>query len=148
MTVIRAAGSADVPEIAELERSCFSPPWSEKSLLDELGSPDAFFAVASDEDKILGFCIARFAGGEAELYRIAVREDARRRGTAALMMGSMIRWAEEQGAEKLFLEVRAGNGPAVGLYERSGFSVINIRKNYYSAPAEDALIMERTIVRG
>ena len=148
MTAVRAAGSADVPEIAELERSCFSPPWSEKSLAEELCSPDAFFAVASDGGRILGFCIARIAGGEAELYRIAVREDARRRGTAALLMGSMIRWAEERGAEKLFLEVRAGNRPAVGLYERCGFSVINIRKNYYSAPAEDALIMERTVVRG
>lgn len=147
MTEIRAAGSADIPEIAEIERSCFSPAWSEKSLLDELGSRDTFFAVAA-EDSILGFCIARMAGDEAELYQIAVRDDARRRGTAALLMEAMLTWASESGAERLFLEVRAGNEPAVGLYERFGFSVINRRKDYYSAPAEDALIMEKTIARG
>ncbi|MBR3212213.1 MAG: ribosomal protein S18-alanine N-acetyltransferase [Oscillospiraceae bacterium] len=146
MTEIRAAGSADIPEISEIERSCFSPAWSDKSLLDELASQDTFFAVASD-GRILGFCVARIAGDEAELYQIAVSENARRRGTAALLMEAVFRWAAASGAEKLFLEVRACNGPAVGLYEKTGFSVINIRKDYYSAPVEDALIMEKTIVR-
>ena len=148
MTVIRAAGSADIPEIAEIERSCFSPPWSEKSLAEEIGPEDTFFAAAEEDGRILGFCIARMAGDEAELYQIAVRGDARRKGTAALLMESLLGWAAERGAGKIFLEVREGNGPAVGLYLRYGFSVISRRKDYYSAPAEDALIMERTVVRG
>ena len=148
MTVVRAAGSADIPEIAEIERSCFSPPWSEKSLAEEIGPEDTFFAAAAEQGgRILGFCIARMAGDEAELYQIAVREDERRKGTAALLMESLLVWAAERGAGKIFLEVREGNSPAVGLYLRYGFSVISRRKDYYSAPAEDALIMERTVVR-
>lgn len=141
MILIRAAGSDDIPEIAAIERECFSPPWSEKSLAEELDSTDTFFAVAAEDGRVVGFCIARAAGDEAELYQIAVRERDRRRGAASALMDAMLAWARASGATRVFLEVRAGNAPAAALYEKHGFSVICTRKDYYSAPVEDALIM-------
>ena len=145
MTEIRAVGSADIPRIAEIERACFSPPWSEKSLIEELSSPDTFFAAAEEAGRIIGFLIARISGGDAELYQIAVTEDRRRRGDASKLMDAMLFWAKNAGAEKVFLEVRAGGHAAVALYEKYGFAVIGTRKDYYSAPTEDALIMEKPL---
>lgn len=81
-----------------------------------------------------------------ELQRIAVSEKFRRRGLADKLMKMLIGAAScsdaDEAGSNILLEVRAGNLPAIGLYKKYGFEELSRRKNYYSAPVEDALIME------
>ncbi len=147
MIRIREARKADIPSVLELERAAFSPPWSERALLDQIGREDGFFAVAVREDEaagggtVLGFVITRRAADETELYQIAVREVCRRQGIAGLLMEAMLEDSRRHDAASVYLEVRAGNSAAIGLYEKFGFTVAGRRKNYYSNPVEDALVM-------
>jgi ribosomal-protein-alanine N-acetyltransferase len=147
MIRIREVQEADIPSVLELERAAFSPPWSERALLDQVGREDGFFAVAVREDEtpgggtVLGFVITRRAADETELYQIAVREACRRQGIAGLLMEAVLEDSRRHDAASVYLEVRAGNTAAIGLYEKFGFTVAGRRKNYYSNPVEDALVM-------
>ena len=143
---ITAAEKNDIPEIALLERACFSPPWSAAQLEEELNAPDGFFALCRDGGRLAGFIIMRMAGDQGELYQIAVAEEYRRAGLGAALLSRGLEWLSEKRAESAFLEVRRGNAPAVGLYEKLGFERLGIRKNYYTHPAEDALIMVRKVI--
>jgi len=142
---IFSAGIEHMPQIVKIEQECISPPWTECSLAGELGSPDAFFAAAAENGEPVGFCIAKIAGDEAELYQIAVTASARRRGTALALMEAMFEWLSGRSISRVFLEVRKSNAPAIALYERCGFTELCERKNYYTAPVEDALILVRDV---
>jgi GNAT superfamily N-acetyltransferase len=85
ITVIHAA-EANMPAVLKIENEAISPPWSEGALLNEVGREDGLFALAAEDDAVLGFCIVRCAADEAELYQIAVRQDCRRRGIADLLL--------------------------------------------------------------
>lgn len=135
---IRKAQGNDIAEIAALERECFSDPWSEESLHDTVGT---LTLVATEGSTVLGYIITRCVAGEAELFRICVKEEARRHGTGRLLLMRGIEAAREDGAGKMFLEVRSQNAPARALYSKAGFKEAGIRKNYYSDPQDDAVIM-------
>ncbi len=135
---IRKAQGNDIAEIAALERKCFSDPWSEESLRDTVGT---LTLVATDGNTVVGYIITRCVAGEAELFRICVKEEARRHGTGRLLLMRGIEAAREDGAGKMFLEVRSQNAPARALYANAGFEEAGLRKNYYSDPEDDAVIM-------
>lgn len=143
---ITAAEKNDIPELCRLENACFSPPWSAVQLEEELGLPDGFFALCRDGGRIAGFIIMRMAGDQGELYQIAVSEEYRRAGLGAALLRRGLEWLSEKRAESAFLEVRRGNTPAVGLYEKLGFERLGVRKSYYTYPTEDALIMVRKVI--
>lgn len=151
MIRIREAREPDLPAILKIEEEAFSPPWSEGALLSQLGRDDGYFAVATGSDAdaadgpVLGFIITRYAADEAELYQIAVREDARRRGIAGVLLGAALADCRRQGTVAMFLEVRRRNSAAAALYKKFGFKVEGRRKNYYSSPVEDALVMSRLL---
>jgi ribosomal-protein-alanine N-acetyltransferase len=137
--MIELARENDVAEIMALERAAFSPPWTEGAVLRELDSGDAFFAVAKEGGALLGFVILRYMADEAELFQIAVRADARRRGIGDKLLRAA---AEKACGRAICLEVRASNRAAVALYEKNGFTVCGRRRGYYGAPIEDALVMK------
>ena len=165
---IIAAKKADLRRILEIERESFTMPWTRESLLSEINREDAFFAVAVCEESApkntdykspaadmsqrdplgclasgaLGYVILRRAGDEGELLRIAVSNDARRRGIADSLMGAALDFAKENALASVFLEVRESNKAAVSLYIKWGFKPIHLRKGYYSNPTEDAVIMQ------
>ena len=145
MIKICLADASLLPEIMRIESAAFSPPWSEKSVRDELISDDAVFLAAQDGEKLLGFLIAKCSFDEAELYQIAVAPEYRRNGYADALMTALFSELKKRGTARLFLEVRKGNFPAVSLYEKLGFLPLCVRKNYYTAPVEDALIMEKSL---
>ena len=136
-----------VPQIAKLEKDCFSTPWSEASLEQALFDPQASFIVAEAEDGfILGYAGLHVILDEGYIDNIAVEADARRHGVASALLDVYCRF----GAEKLAfltLEVRPSNEAAVKLYEKYGFKEAGRRKNYYEHPKEDALIMTREFHR-
>ena len=136
------AEESRIEEIMALEKECFSPPWTEGTVLSELYNSDTFFTVASEED-IVGFIIMRRLGDEAEVFQIAVTEARRRAGIGSALLGKALKDADERGIQSVYLEVRAGNPAAMRLYEKHGFRKAGTRKNYYEAPRENAVVMKR-----
>ena len=130
-------------QIAQLERECFSSPWSEELLAQELYNDNASYVVAQGADgTVLGYAGLQVVLDEGYIDNVAVRPDCRRQGIASALLGAFIRFAQAHLAF-LTLEVRASNAPAIALYEAHGFVREGFRKNYYTAPREDAVIMTR-----
>ena len=132
-----------VDQIAELERQCFSTPWSETQLEDALYNDNACFIVAEDgEGGVLGYAGLTTVLDEGYINNIAVEEAARKHGVASALLDVFVRFAAINLAF-LTLEVRKSNAAAIALYEKFGFQQVGIRKGFYSRPREDAVIMTR-----
>ena len=131
-------------EVAELERICFSVPWSRKMLTEELENQCAAFLVAEDgaSGKVLGYAGLHVVLDEGYIDNVAVEEAARRHGVASALLDVFCRFGEANLAF-LTLEVRASNQSAIALYEKYGFQRAGLRKGYYQRPREDAVIMTR-----
>lgn len=130
-----------LPQVLAIERACFSHPWTEGQLAEDLRSSMLSLTVAQGEDgAVLGYGEVRTVLDEGTLEKLAVAPAFRRRGVAEAILGAYLR----SGAARLAfltLEVRAGNAPAIALYEKLGFRVVGRRKNYYRELHEDALLM-------
>lgn len=132
-----------VPDVAAIERECFSQPWSEDMLAEELYNDNASFIVAvADDGTVLGYAGLTVVLDEGYINNVAVRSQYRRMGVADALLGTFIRFAEEHLAF-LTLEVRASNDKAISLYTKNGFVQEGRRKDYYKDPKEDAIIMTR-----
>ena len=132
-----------VPQVAALERECFSMPWSETMLEDSLYDSNASFIVAEDEEgNILGYAGLHAVLDEGYIDNIAVEEAARRHGVASALLDVFCRFAEVNLAF-LTLEVRKSNAAAIALYEKHGFQQVGLRPGFYQKPREDAVIMTR-----
>ena len=132
-----------VAQIAELEKVCFSDPWSEKSILTELTNPLSCWIVAMDGEKLVGYVGSQSVLGWADMMNLAVAPEYRRCGIAETLVHSLIASLKEGKNVCLTLEVRASNVPAIALYEKLGFIQVGRRPNYYHNPKEDALIMRK-----
>lgn len=132
-----------VPQIAALEKVCFSSPWTETMLEEELFNPQASFLVAEDDEgNILGYAGLHVVLDEGYIDNIAVEPDARRHGVASALLDVYCRFGATN-LSFLTLEVRASNAPAIRLYEKHGFQQVGLRPGYYQLPREDAVIMTR-----
>lgn len=120
--------------MAQAEAACFDKPWTE----DEIrAAAENEYGVCVVEDGT-GYAIGRMSFDEAELYRIGVLPGKRRNGAGGRLLGRFVSECAARGAEKIFLEVRAKNDPAIKLYEKHGFTKISVRKGYYGD--DDAVI--------
>lgn len=137
---IREMTESDIKEIAELEKECFSEPWSENSLKDELTNETARFYVLRDNEKLLGYIGSNNICNEVYITNVAVSSDCRGKGYGKKLVNHLIRQCEIEKAFFVTLEVRESNKNAINLYEKCGFKKIGERKNFYSKPTEDALI--------
>ena len=129
--------------LAELEKLCFSRPWSQKAIEDEVNNPNAFFVTAVDEEKILGYGGMHCTHQECYIDNIAVFGHQRKKGVGTAIVKALVQEAQRRGAEYISLEVRPSNWPAVGLYTKLGVMEEGRRRNFYSDPTEDALILTR-----
>lgn len=132
-----------VAPIAELEKLCFSDPWSENSIRYELTNPLSFWLVAVEEDRVAGYVGSQSVLDEADMMNIAVHPDFRRRGVAQHLVEGLVAGLKEKDVRCLTLEVRASNDPAIALYQKLGFVQVGRRPNYYRNPKEDALILRK-----
>ena len=135
--------SAHVAQIAELEKLCFSDPWSEKSIETELSCRLSFWLVALEEDKVVGYVGSQTVIDETDMMNIAVHPDYRRRGIAEKLINALMDALRDKGSHGLTLEVRASNEGAIALYHKLGFTQAGRRPNYYRNPKEDALILRK-----
>ncbi len=128
-----------ISEIAQLEKECFSAPWSEKALADELVNPDSHFLVA-ECGEIAGYIGVREICGEAYITNVAVFESFRKKGIGRMLIRAAAEGASLRNCEFITLEVRVSNAAAIALYESEGFEKVGIRKNFYASPVEDGTI--------
>ena len=141
MTVV-SMGERHIAALAALEKSCFAAPWSEAALREELQNPCALFLVAEDADgAVQGYIGCQTVLDEGYIANVAVSPMSRHQGVGRQLLTALLARAEERELAFVTLEVRVSNFPAIHLYRQAGFHPVGTRKNYYSAPGEDALLM-------
>ena len=132
-------------EVAELERICFTTPWSRNMLAEELDNYlSAFLVALDDQDHVVGYAGLQAVLDEGYITNVAVFPPYRRRGVAGKLLDVFLRFARANHLAFLTLEVRPSNAAAIALYTRFGFREAGRRRNYYDLPREDALILTRT----
>lgn len=136
---------AYVAQIAQIEKLCFSDPWSENSISSELNSRISLWLVALDGNSVAGYIGSQSVLDEADMMNVAVHPDYRRQGIGEKLVLALAQALTEKGIRGLMLEVRESNVPAIALYEKLGFRQVGLRKNYYRAPKENALIMRKEL---
>ena len=157
--VLRAATTADLDAIDEIELHSFTRPWPKKTFEAELRREWARLDVALVAGRIVAFCdywiVAppraqrgeqekeNLAAGEMQILAIATHPDFRGHGVGAAILDHVLAQAAAAGCQIASLEVRAGNRPAIALYEHAGFKTVHVRARYYADDDEDALVMTR-----
>ena len=132
-----------VSQVAQLEKLCFSMPWSENSIRYELTNPLALWLVAVDGDVVAGYVGSQSVMGEADMMNLAVSPDYRRQGIGGMLVKQLVEELTANAVSSLTLEVRASNTGAIELYNKLGFAQVGRRPNYYKNPKEDALILRK-----
>ncbi len=125
-------------KIFYLEKECFSDFWSINSIESEVSSENSIHFIYEENNEPVGYVMGNIICGEAELYRIAVLKNFRKKGYGQKLMNKFLEECAERNAEKVFLEVRSRNKAAIALYRKSGFDEISLRKGYYDD--DDAII--------
>ncbi len=142
MTIVSMTAD-HVAQISDLERQCFSAPWDQQSVASELNNPLSCWLVALEGERVAGYVGSQTVLGETDMMNIAVHPDFRRRGIAEKLVYALMEALKQRESRCLTLEVRASNEPAKALYGKLGFVQVGLRKNYYRAPKEDALILRK-----
>jgi len=138
-----------IPQIEELEKRCFSMPWPADLLISQMKDAQHEFIAALDADgRILGYVGMMYVLDEGYIANVAVAPEYRRQGIADALIKRLEELCLAHALSFVSLEVRAGNVPAITLYEKHGFRRVGLRKNYYERPREDALIMTKFWNRG
>ena len=127
----------------ELEKLCFSIPWSKKLFENDISNKNAHYILAVLNGKVIGYCGLYKVLDEADITNIAVHPDFRRQGLAKRMLENIIEYCVVNKIDKITLEVRESNTSAINLYVKEGFKVVGERKNYYSDNRETAILMRR-----
>ncbi len=139
---IRPMTGTDLVEVLAIERGCYPHPWSARQFLDELENGAAEILVCEIEQQICGYICFWLIAGEMQILNIATAPQLRRSGVAAALLDQAFSRGQHAGLTAAWLEVRVGNGAAIELYRRNGFTASGIRKKYYR-DGEDALLMVR-----
>lgn len=136
---LRKMNEEHIEKIALLEKECFSEPWSENALSEELTNENSHFLVAVS-DEMMGYIGVQEICGEAYITNVAVFKKYRKLGIGRALLNAACDGAKGRGCEFITLEVRESNLPAINLYESEDFEKAGIRKNFYSSPTENGVI--------
>ena len=136
--------SEHLARVFHLERECFAQPWSENALSLLLEDRACGF-VGMIGDEVVAYGGMLFALDEAQITNIAVSSFHRRQGYGKAILEALLRKALTVGARCAFLEVRVSNESAIALYEHAGFVTVGTRRNFYTSPLEDALVMRKDL---
>ena len=150
--LLEAATVDDLDALIALEIECHSHPWSARGLRDALvpGTGRRGILVlrgpwTPDDARrgIRAYCATEVVADEVHIHNLAVAPEARRRGLARRLLALALEIAARHGARTAHLEVREGNAAARALYRAAGFTEDGRRRDYYSSPTEDAILLSR-----
>jgi ribosomal-protein-alanine N-acetyltransferase len=141
----RLADERDLEGVLEVEAESFTNPWTRDMYAWELQNRSVchIFVVRTEACPVAGFCAFWLVFDEIHINNVAMRPAYRAMGIGTGLLHHVLAAAKELGARRATLEVRASNQAARRLYERLGFYVAGTRRNYYTHPVEDALILWR-----
>jgi [ribosomal protein S18]-alanine N-acetyltransferase len=132
----------DVERVAQLEAESFTCPWTADTFARLLERDGCELWVLDDlEAGVVGYAVLWCIADQGELANFAVAPSHRGKGHGAHLLARMLKVAREREVERMYLEVRASNAAAIGLYRGFGFTDLGRRRKYYDKPVEDALIM-------
>ena len=135
--------SGYLDDVYILETECFSHPWSKQSLEEELNNETSLFLVAKEENEVIGYIGMSIVIDEGYIFNVAVRENYRNKGVATALINELVTYGKKNNFSFITLEVRESNLPAISLYSKFGFIKAGERKNYYSNPKENAILMTK-----
>ena len=141
MIEIRPAVEADLARICELERECFSLPWTREQLAGRLAGDGRLLLTARIDGVLAGYMGLDYVLDEGYVANVCTAPEFRRRGVGGALVDAVVARARELGLSFVTLEARASNAPAIALYAKKGFETAGIRPGYYERPREDAVIM-------
>lgn len=149
--IIRA-GADITGELAEklsrLDRLCVGADgWSAESFRSEACKDNGFVLYIAENGEVIALLTGYSAVGEGDITSVAVSPEYRRRGLAARLIGEFERLLPDD-TESIFLEVRESNAGAAALYEKCGFERLSVRKNFYTQPRENAVVMAKKLAGG
>ena len=134
----------DILKISELEKECFSDPWTYRMFVEGFSSKLFYGVCAVEDGEIVGYACETVLFENAEVDNIAVAESCRRRGVGKKLLKKLETEAKERGARVSLLEVRVSNAPAMTMYLKEGFKGIYVRPRYYP-DGEDAVVMQKEL---
>ena len=138
---VRKMKKEDLDRVSQIERECFSTPWSRDAFEDMIDNPLALYMVAEDNGYVVANCGVISAAGEGDICNVAVDPAYRKIGIGEKLLSEIMKVASKELLVEAFtLEVRASNKAAISLYEKLGFVNEGIRPGFYTSPKEDAVI--------
>ncbi|RRD96140.1 ribosomal-protein-alanine N-acetyltransferase [Clostridiales bacterium COT073_COT-073] len=141
MYLIREMQISDIPEVLEIEEDSFSSPWTEAAFVNELLNPCAYYYVWEENKRVIGYAGFWKILEDINITNIAFKSEQRGKGKGSALLLFVMDAARKLGAEAVTLEVRESNAAAIAVYHKNGFYSAGIRKDYYTKPTENALIM-------
>ena len=135
--------SGHLDDVYIIETECFSHPWSKQSLEEELNNETSLFLVAKEENEVIGYIGMSIVIDEGYIFNVAVRESHRNKGVATALINELVTYGKKNNFSFITLEVRESNLPAISLYSKFGFIKAGERKDYYSNPKENAILLTK-----
>lgn len=135
--------SGHLDDVYIIETECFSHPWSKQSLEEELNNETSLFLVAKEENEVIGYIGMSIVIDEGYIFNVAVRESYRNKGVATALINELVTYGKKNNFSFITLEVRESNLPAISLYSKFGFIKAGERKDYYSNPKENAILLTK-----
>ncbi|MDE5556325.1 MAG: ribosomal protein S18-alanine N-acetyltransferase [Ruminococcus sp.] len=148
MEIMKVSAGADIEifeKLSGLDKKCVgNEGWSADSFRSEVQKDNGIVLCFTDGNNIIALLSGYFAEGEGDITSVAVDENFRRKGLAQKLIEEFIKILPEN-TESIFLEVRENNTPAINLYKKCGFEKLSVRKNFYSNPCENAVVMVKNL---
>ena len=126
-----------------IETECFSHPWSKQSLENELNNDTSLFWVATENNDVIGYIGMSVVIDEGYIFNVAVSETHRKKGVGSALINELVTYGKKNNLCFITLEVRESNINAQSLYSKFGFIKVGERKNYYSEPKENAILLTK-----
>lgn len=141
MFCIRRMREEDLADVARLEKEIFSDPWSENAIRESMEQSQTLLLSALEDGVLVGYLIVYYVLEDGEIARIAVERTFAETGVASRLMKELAFICADNGVNKLLLDVRESNESAKAFYKKKGFVLDGVRKNYYTNPTENAILM-------
>ncbi len=141
----QSLNDAWLDRVLAIEQRAYSHPWSRANFVDSLATGYQMQVLCAEQNKLLGYFVAMKGFEEVHLLNITVAPEYQGRGWGKAMLEALAVWSRGQGANDLWLEVRASNARAIHVYQAHGFERVSVRKDYYpdrNSAREDAVVMK------
>lgn len=135
--------SIHINGVCKIENSCFAHPWSRTSIENELNNDTSLFFVATENDDVIGYIGMSVVLDEGYIFNVAVDENHRCNGVGSALIDSLVTYGKKNNFSFITLEVRESNENARSVYSKFGFIKVGERKDYYSDPKENAVLMTK-----